>query len=69
MCDSNNPTHDGVHRVLAFYINCKNHKIPVWIYGKYDIKSNPYNFDFNKPDGIEMYEKNEYVYFKIPTGM
>lgn len=65
--NNTSPTHDGRHRVLSFYKNCKNHKIPVWICSKKYIKD---NFDYIIPKDVEILQKeNGYIYLKIPTGL
>jgi len=62
--DSN--SHDGRHRVLFFYLNCKNHLLPVWIFGDYNSKD---KLTTNIPHDVITEEFGDYIYFKIPTGL
>lgn len=57
--------HSDVHSILVFYLNCEDHKIPVWI-----VESNleTDKFDYNKPDDVEEEEDGNDIIFKIPTG-
>ena len=57
--------HNDVHSILVFYLNCEDHKIPVWIV---ESNSETDEFDYNKPDDVEEEEEDNDIIFKIPTG-
>ena len=63
--NSNNPTHDGRHRVFSFFKNCERHKIPVWICNAGKIIT-PFNYTI--PEDVTQEEtEGNYIIFKIPT--